>query len=372
MSFLVLVGGQQQYLLPMFAEERSWYEYQKGIIIKVDAESCSSTTELEYVSPQEAKAEIGSMLFKAGSIQGDRLYLCTTTEILIFCIPDMRQIGYVTHPLFNDVHHVAPTPGGNIVVANSGLDVVIEVNERGEVQRIWDAMNQTLSPSNIDKNVDYRPLNTKPHHVHPNYVFFLDDELWVTRFYQKDAVSLTHPGRRIDIAVGSPHDGVAHGDYIYFTTVNGNIVVVNRNTLKREEIIDLNAIHNHGGPLAWSRGIGVDDDKIWVGFSRLRPTKLKENVDWAKRSLKWKLRWLLPSTYRQRSGWMKRGLKKELPTRIACYDPKKKICLQEINVEQFGLSAVFSIFPESLFPNSETRANLMEDSAPEYDSVSLR
>ncbi|PWT87649.1 MAG: hypothetical protein C5B54_11980 [Acidobacteria bacterium] len=364
MSTLYLIGGQQQYLLPVFAEERRWYEYNKGLIVEVNTENEQANVVFDYISPEEAKADVGCMLFKASTVKDDRLYVCSTTEILIFSLPQFKQVGYVTHPAFNDVHHVAVGSNGNLLVANSGLDNVIEITERGDIVRAWDVLGRRDTLGRLDDGINYRILDLKPHTAHPNYVFLLDEEIWVTRFYQKDAVSLTQPGRRIDIRLGNPHDGMVAGDFIFFTTTNGNIVIVNRETLKTDEVIDLNSIHSHGGPLAWSRGLYVDNDKIWIGYSRLRPTKLKENVDWVKHSLKWKLRWLLPDRYVHRSVWMKRGLKKELPTRIACYELSSKRCLKEINVEKFGISAIFSIIPESaMLGTSAATARHMKKSA---------
>jgi hypothetical protein len=262
-------------------------------------------------------------------------------------LPSLTQTAYISLPFFNDVHHVAPTPQGNLLVASSGLETVSEITHEGELIREWNVLGE--QPTVWSKDKDYRRLNLKPHRSHPNFLFSLDEELWVTRFYQKDAICLTRPGLSIDIAVGSPHDGILSGDYIYFTTTNGNIVIAHQKSLRVEEIIDLNQIHRHGGPLGWSRGIHIEDGKMWVGFSRIRPTKLKENVEWVKRSLKWRLRWMLPDFVTGRSKWMKKGLKKELPTRLACYDLAMKKCVCEMNLEPHGISAIFSIFPESMF-----------------------
>src|SRR5205807_8484581 len=114
-----------------------------------------------------------------------------------------------------------------------------------------------------------------------------EDEIWVTRFEQRDAISLTQPGRRIDIAIQRPHDGYLLGDSIYFTTVDGHIVQANRRTLKVENSYDLTKMSRPADQmLGWCRGLlPVDKRFLWVGFSRVRPTKFRENLAWVKRGI---------------------------------------------------------------------------------------
>jgi hypothetical protein len=349
MKFLYVIGGQQKYLRPFLADDANWYEYHKGVILLIDPAGQTSELMVEYTSPPEARAEHGvATLFKSGTIHGDRLYVCTQTEVLVYKVPSFSKVAYISLPCFNDVHHVRPTHDGNLVVASAGLDMVLEMTIDGEILREWNTLGH--SPwSYFSRDVDYRQLSTKPHKSHPNFLFYVDDELWATRFYQRDAISLSDPSRRIEIGLGTPHDGLVNGDYVYFTTVNGNVVVVNKATLKTEEVLDLNTIHNYGGPLGWCRGVLVQGEKIWVGFSRIRPTKLRENVEWVKRSLKSKVRPLLPAKYQGKNKWM-RGMARELPSHLACYDLRNRKCLSEINLEPHGISAVFSIFPASITP----------------------
>ena len=73
--------------------------------------------------------------------------------------------------------------------------------------------------------------------------------------------------------------------------------------------------------LGWCRGIAFEGDHIWVGFSRLRPTKARENV-----------------------AWVKDGFKRQVGTHIARYDLTKRSLEQRIDLEPAGLNAVFSIY----------------------------
>jgi hypothetical protein len=174
----------------------------------------------------------------------------------------------------------------------------------------------------FDPAVDYRKVpTTKPYESHPNHVFEIGDEVWATRFKQKDAVALDNPDRRIDIDVERVHDGVAYGDHIYFTAVSGHIVVADAATLQIEESLDLSTLEDGEVQLGWCRGILPDATGAWVGFSRLRPTAFRENV-----------------------AWVKDGFRKSMPTHIARYDLVNRKLIKRINLEEHDLNAVFSIF----------------------------
>jgi hypothetical protein len=317
-----VVGGRQRVSRSLLDNDQTWYEYEKGVVLRVELPTGRAESCLEYLSPPEAAGENDPILFKSGTAAGDRLYLCTQTEVLVYHLPDFTLVNYLSLPYFNDVHHVRPMPNGNLLVANSGLEMVVELTPTGETVRAWNVLGedpwQFISPE-----VDYRRgISTKPHQAHPNYVFCIGDDVWVTRFEQKDAVCLTQPGRSIHIGLERVHDGVLYEEKLYFTTVNGYIVVANPDRCVVEETINLNAIHDDDTLLGWCRGILVEGSRAWVGFSRIRPTRFRETVS-----------------------WVRQGFRRSLPTHIACYDLGEKKLLTEINLEEQGLNAVFSIFP---------------------------
>ena len=319
---LYVVGGQQRLPRSILNQDQQWYDYQKGVILRVNPRTCQVETCLEYISPPEACAPGDPILFKSGTVQGDKFYVCTQTEVMVFKLPEFTQLAYISLPSFNDVHHVRPTPAGNLLVAISGLDMVVEVNLCGEVLREWDVYD-SKPWTRFSKEIDYRKgISTKPHKSHPNQVFMVDDEIWVTRFEQRDAICLNRPERRIRIGTERVHDGLLYEGRLYFTTVNGTVVVANPVTLQVEEVIDLAAIHDAEILLGWCRGIFVEGTRAWVGFSRIRPTKFREAV-----------------------GWVRTGFKQSLQTHIACYDLVDRRCIAEIGLEDQCLNAVFSIFP---------------------------
>jgi hypothetical protein len=324
MRSLYVLGGQQRSLRPLRAGNQNWEGYQKGLVLQVCPETGESQIRVEYAAaPPISVEEEQPITFQAGELRGDRLYVCTQTEVMIYSLPAFERLAYVSLPCFNDVHHVRATPEGNFLIANAGLEMVMEVTLDGEVRRVWNVLGEDPW-GRFSREIDYRGMSTKPHRSHPNFVFYVDGEIWATRFHQGDALCLTDPEKRIPISSERIHDGVVHAGRIYFTTVNGTVVVANPRTLQVDEVIDLNSMHTDDALHGWCRGILMDAGKIWVGFSRIRPTKFRENVS-----------------------WVMHGFKRALPTHVACYDLERQRRVAELDLESAGLSAIYSIFPTS-------------------------
>ncbi len=330
MAKLYVLGGRQRKVgikAPTYQDE--WYLYEAAVILEVDTETGAVRTCVEYETPREARAgkqQAGN--FHSGALVGDKLYTCTMTEVLIYRVPEFKQIGYISLPCFNDLHHVTPAADGNLLVVSTGLDMVFEISPQGDPVNEWCVVDE--SPwSRFSRDVDYRRVvTTRPHLSHPNFVFELDDRPWVTRFEQGDAMCLNQPEKKIKLDVWRPHDGVVSGEHILFTGVEGKLVFVNRRTLTVDQSVDLRQIQDRGQEIlpAWCRGVmPVDERTMWVGFTRIRQTLLRENVRWVKTVLG--------------EGTIAK------PTHIALFDIAKKQCLQEINLEQHGMHTVFGIFP---------------------------
>jgi hypothetical protein len=325
MSDIYVIGGELR--RSMFRKLEEWQSSQKGMIVQVNAAKKTSRRCVEYVSPPEVCAgNLPSVSFKSASLSGNALYVCTSTEVLVYQVPEFRLLHYISLPWFNDLHHVCPTREGTLLVAVTGLDMVVELTPGGELVREWSVLGddpwQRFSPE-----IDYRKVSsTKPHRSHPNHVLQIEDEIWVTRFEQRDAISLTRPGRRIDISIQRPHDGCVVGDSIYFTTVDGHIVVANCKTLQVSRVCDLTKMcQPRDQILGWCRGLlPVDERLIWVGFTRVRPTRFRENLAWIKSG----------GSYKQ----MHRA------THLGLYDLERGICVDEIAVEPHRVGMVFSLF----------------------------
>ena len=90
----------------------------------------------------------------------------------------------------------------------------------------------------------------------------------------------------IDIAVQTHRDGRVGGGRIYFTTVDGRLVIANVDTHQVDQVIDLRKIGGTNHLLEWCRGLlPVDERRTWVAFTRVRKTQFTENVLWGKKML---------------------------------------------------------------------------------------
>lgn len=328
MKKLYILGGRQRKAL-IKDPDKEWHWYEAALILELDTDSGAARTCLEYRTPPEARAtDISSINFHSGALIDDILYTCTTTEVLIFRVPSFEQVGYISLPCFNDVHHVTPTSDGHLLVVSTGLDMVVKITPGGKTVAEWSVLDEAPF-ARFSREIDYRKVETtKPHISHPNFVFELDGDVWVTRFNQRDAVTLNGSRKRIEINVQKPHDGIVLGERILFTSVDGKIVIVNRHTLMAEEIVDLRQIQDRDGQVlpAWCRGLlPVDDRRIWVGFTRIRRTLFRENVRWIKTVF--------------REGTVVK------PTHLALFDISAKRCLKEFDLEPYGLNTIFGIFP---------------------------
>jgi hypothetical protein len=324
MSKLYVLGARQRKLL--LKKEEEWNLYEAALILELDTESKAVRTCVEYTSPLAARAhERSSCVFKSGTLFGNTLYACTSTEVMIFRIPSFETINYISLPCFNDLHHITPTSDGALAAAVTGLDMVVKFDLRGRVLAEWSVLKEAAW-SRFSKTTDYRKVeSTKPHKSHPNFVFELEGDLWVTRFRQRDALCLTDSGRHIEFTTERPHDGLLFGEKIYFTSVDGTLIIVDRHTLEVEKIIDLKQIDGRKSLLGWCRGLlPLDDSKVWVGFTQIRKTQFQENILWVK------------NVFRE-------GMA-EQPSHIALYDIDNRRCLDEFNLEAHGMNILFSIF----------------------------
>jgi hypothetical protein len=228
-------------------------------------------------------------------------------------------------PCFNALHHVRPTVRGTLLIVSTGLDMVVETTAEGRVLREWDVLGNKVW-ERFSSTVDYRKvLSTKPHQSHPNYVFQIGDDVWVTRLLQQDAICLTNERQRISLVMGKPHDGFLHEGKLYFTTVNGHLIEVDPKSLDITEAWDLKSLCGDAQSiLGWCRGLAfVESKKVWVGFTRIRKSSAMTHLN-----------------------WIKHGLKEvDLPTHISLFDLSAGVCLQTIDVERHGINILFSLHP---------------------------
>jgi hypothetical protein len=323
------VGGEQR--MATFRQLKEWNKFQAAVVARVDARTENAERVLEYVSPPEnCPDDQASILFKAATIDGDTAWLCTQTEVLECALPSFAVRRVISLPCFNDLHHVAPGPDGTLFVAVTGLDAVAELTRDGELIRLVDVLGGDPY-ERFGRDVDWRKVpTTKPHRSHPNYVFFVDGRPWVTRFEQRDAVPVDDPaggGDRFPVSQGKGiHDGCLHDGRLHFTSVDGHLLTFDLATGERTDL-DLNTLRepDDDRPLGWCRGVLPLGDRAWVGFTRLRHTRLRQNLSWL------------------RHGFRATEFHRGLPTRIALYDLEQPAILRHVDLEDVGLNAIFSI-----------------------------
>ena len=326
---IYVVGGQHK---PGTVLRNGSGGFHKGLILAFGQDGAYLRTAVAYQSPPAVRPiQNGAILFKAASLIGQLLYVCTEIEILVYRVPDFSLVNYISLPMFNDLHHVTPSRSGSLFVACTGLDAILELSQTGEPIREWDLSGQGLW-TRFDTKTDYRRIaSTQPHLVHPNFVFLWDDEVWVTRLEQQDAFRLMPLGGRIPIGGERPHDGIVVNDKVYFTTIDGHVVRADLAGQRVDAVFNLAELFSTIHPLGWCRGLKVlDDDRVIVGFSRLRLTRWQSNVHWVARKLK------------SAGGTDPRDWD-AFPTRISCLDLARRKILWETDLEPYGMNAVFSI-----------------------------
>ena len=214
-------------------------------------------------------------------------------------------------PRLNDVHHAIDHDGA-IWVASTGADAVIEV--RGDEVRVH-ALADPVPEG------DLRGRSLKPHRVHPNHLFVWRSRVWVTALHGGQAREVGGPGR-MDVDSQPIHDGVVHEGRVWFTTVDGRLVGIGADRVE----VDLD---DGKGPLGWCRGLAFADGLAWVGFTRLRATRWRQNLAWVRGRLR---------------GRVVAG---ERPTRLLGVDLASGRVVEQVDLEALGMDAIFGLVAQT-------------------------
>lgn len=88
---LLLTGGRQRARAHFV---REWNRYNEALVIELDLDSGLAKPWLRYETPSELTSpENPSIVFKSGCLVGDRLTLCTQTEILEVDVPHAKIVA---------------------------------------------------------------------------------------------------------------------------------------------------------------------------------------------------------------------------------------------------------------------------------------
>lgn len=235
-------------------------------------------------------------------------------------------------PLLNDVHH-ALRHQGSLWVTSTGLDAVLEVRD----DQVWAVHPLTPGADEPARDIDWRTRSTRPHQVHPNHLFVHEGRVWVTRLHGRDAVEVGGEGHW-ELGKERLHDGVLHEGCVWFTTVDGHLVAHDAGTGVCRRRIDLGVGSSRKRPLGWCRGLAFTGEVAWVGMTRIRATRWRQNLAFVR-------------------GLM-RGVQHATrhPTRVVGVRWRTGEVVAEWEVEEVGLHALFGIEvcdPSGAPPDSE-------------------
>lgn len=317
-SEILLFGGRNH---PHPQQRPAWDLFEAALVLKL--RDGKIVQRLEYEG-SDLDRQIGlGRYFKAASVDGHIAYACTNTEIVTIDLKKFTITDRFTHEGFNDLHHVTKV-GDHYYVASTGTDSVLEFDGAFQlVQRYPVARDEIIE--RFGHHTDFRRVtSTKPHMAHPNFVANWDNEVWVTNFESRHVESL-HSRRRYLVSENKIHDGVPAFDYIWFTAINGEVIKVDPRSGATIRY-DLSAMTKADRLLGWCRGIApVADADVYVGFSKLRETKARENLKWIGNK------------------FLGQKFILSLPTRIARYDLARGNETWRLDLHDYGMDAVFSI-----------------------------
>jgi|WetSurMetagenome_2_1015567.scaffolds.fasta_scaffold52668_3 hypothetical protein len=220
-----------------------------------------------------------------GCFQHGEFYVATFGQVLRVNLQQGSSETVWTASFLNDLHAVNFFHD-RMYVVNTGLERIEIVDpQSGTHQASIDLQKYIGSSRTFDLSLDYRHVwTTQPHLVHANHCFLYDNEVWVTRFCQMDALAL-ESRRRIDLSSwGNPHDGLVQENEVFFTTTNGHLVSYCL-AADRFQSWDLNDILGRD-QLGWCRGLAVSDNVALVAFTQFRPSVTKEMGKWILQDVK--------------------------------------------------------------------------------------
>ncbi|MCB1774508.1 MAG: hypothetical protein KDI88_12895 [Gammaproteobacteria bacterium] len=303
--------------------------YGAAVLLRLDVETGETEILLEKTDTGEHyPPEHPNLQFTAGCTAPDTLWLPTDTEIYEIDYPSMQVRQVISHPCFQNVHS-ANLIDGSLWVTSTGIDTVVQIDPAsGEIERLINAEHKPTW-HRFSSDVDYRLVHsTRPHDCHPNYVFRHAGEYWVTRCTQEDAVGLEDASKHIDISGEgnsiSVHDGVVIDDRAYFTSVDGCLVIADLPSQEVVERIDICQEQNLGR-IGWCRGLHIEDDLVWFGFSSIRRTRQSRKLAW------------LGSSFDKVLG---------RPACVIAYDLRRRKMVRRFDIRDHAVDAIYGIFPE--------------------------
>lgn len=267
---MIWVGGSQSQDAGIADRDHSRL-YGCGIVATLDAKSGEWVTRFRWRSSRFP--DLGHV-FKGVSWDGDLLLLSAERELVWVDPETWEEVGTLSLPCFNDVHH-AIRWRGDVWVASTGADCVVQVRDDRAIAA-YDSSGPISVPAEDLRNRDLRP-----HREHPNHLFEYEGGLFCTSLQLRAVFSVCEDVRWSlgDVPV---HDGVAVGASVWFTGVDGSLLRRGDDSLSRIKLEEAPGSE----PLGWCRGLWLGDGVRAVGFTQIRATPWRKNLAWVRGALR--------------------------------------------------------------------------------------
>ncbi len=167
-------------------------------------------------------------------------------------IKNRKTVSILKNKLFNDIHGLAESSDGNILVVSTGVDGILEINPSNSTQTLWDWLatengydkNSKGEKRKIDRDLDYQQIRTSTpeHTTHINCCIKKDNnKILATLFHQGKLVEIDKKTKTSKVLLDGlkcPHFIRERNDgYILSDTLNNRVLLLDTN-FKIKKIIE--------------------------------------------------------------------------------------------------------------------------------------
>jgi len=242
------------------------YDKQNAYLAIIDWKSKKIVDTFNYNSTSYQKWL--SKSFRGGIYYNGLFYVCTFNEVLAIDIDSWKIARKLSRPTFNDLHDVFVDEQG-LWICSTGLEIVenyshdLQLIERYNMckTKVWERFKQDEDYRMYEIDKRERP---REHHI--NNAVKVNNEILITRG-KSESVSTLEGRVLIDDLKGMPHDGFVIDGEFYLTIVKGFIEVFQVGTWERTNLYDLNKCYQETDGLGWCRGLCIDGDSMFIGFT---------------------------------------------------------------------------------------------------------
>ena len=217
-----------------------------------------------------------------GTVHGERLWICSSNQVIGINKNTLRIDAIIDDPLFNDLHHVL-AEDDVITVVNTGLESIDTFSYKGELQRRVLLTSDDRTSFRTSHVPDFRVIESKPHFMHANYCSRTEDgDLLVTFIRQRRIVNSRDWSWASPEFSSPPHEGylqvypITGKNLLWVTTMPGFVIATDPDS---QEIVCSWKLSDYGISAGWTRGLYILPHGILVGTTGIR----KSNHDYYRR-----------------------------------------------------------------------------------------